>query len=58
MTLEVVREKGATSVSCNACIVGCESVGATTVAALTGLPCALYAIDQTADEEIARNGRN
>ena len=56
--LEVVREKGATSVVCNACIVGCESVGSTTVAALTGLPCSLYAIDQTAEDEIGRaNGR-
>ena len=53
--LEVVRRKGATSVACSACFVGCETDGKTLVEALAKLPCDLFLIDATADAEIERD---
>lgn len=53
--VEVDREAGQTVVACRACVVECESVGATTVAALMGLPCDLFRIDETADAEEGRD---
>lgn len=55
--LEVVREGGATSVHCRACVVECESVGKTTVEALMSLPCDHYRMDSTMDAEEERNAR-
>lgn len=56
--MQVVREGGATCVTCRACIVVCESVGKTTVEAIVGLPCGLYLIDETSDAEWRRDRRD
>lgn len=54
-TLEVVRDGGATSIICRACMVECKSVGKTTVEALVRLPCSQFRIDATVDAEEKRN---
>ena len=55
--MEVVREGGATSIRCRACVVECESHGKSTVEALLTLPCSQYVIDDTVDAEEERNAR-
>lgn len=55
--LEVVREGGATSVFCTACVIECESTGKTTVEALMSLPCSHYQMDKTVDAKEERDAR-
>lgn len=55
--LEVVREDGATSVFCRACVIECESTGKTTVEALMNLPCSHYQMDKTVDAKEERDAR-